>query len=132
MPACSTSSTLPPAVFISTTAYPTFIVECRNTTARPVSPSNPIAALRLDGQVIATKGSIGSYLGGVPPDVPPGETFRHGVILHPDKISRTSSAGLEDTGAQFHTNWAVPLSKGRHSVAFQCLGAWTQPVSFLW
>ena len=130
--ACSRSLTLPPAVFTETTAYPGFIVECRNTTTQPVSPLRPIGALRLDGVVIAPTGFIGSLLGGVPPDVPPGGSFNHRVILHPDTITRTSSVGLEDTGAKRQTDWAVPLSKGRHSVAFQCLGTWTKEVSFKW
>ena len=130
--ACSRSLTLPPPVFTETTVYPGFIVECRNTTAQPVSPLNPIAALRLDGAVIAAQGFIGSRLGGAPPDVPPGGTFKHRVILHPDKLTSTSSSGLEGTGAKRQTDWAVPLTKGRHSVAFQCLGIWTKEVSFRW
>jgi len=123
--------TLPPAVFTETTAHPGFIVECLNTTAQPVSPLHSIAALRLDGTVIASKGVIGSG-GGAPPDVLPGERFKHRVILHPDKITITSNVGLEYSGAQRQTDWAVPLAKGPHSVAFQCLGNWTKEVSFRW
>lgn len=130
--ACDPTPALPPPLVIRTAAYPDFVVECRNTTARPVSPTAPITALRLDGVVIASKGSIGSYLGGMPPHVAPGGTFKHRVILHPDTITRTSSQGLEGTGARLQTDWAIPLSKGRHSVAFQCLDNWTDAVTFEW
>jgi len=131
--ACSDrAARLPLPAFTRTPGLPGFIVECRNTTDRPISRTDgPVKALRLDGVLIKSKGSLGSVPGGFPPDVPPGETWKHVVVLHPDSVTRTSSSmGLEL--GMLKTDWGVPLGKGRHTVAFQCAGEWTADVSFDW
>lgn len=129
--ACSDpAANLPAPVFTRSAGLPGFVVECRNTTDRPMSRVDAIQALRLDGAVMASQGGIGSLLGGPPPDVAPGKTWNHVVVLHPDRITRTSSVGLEP--GTLMKNWAVPLGKGRHTVAFQCAGEWTADVSFDW
>ena len=122
---------LPPPVFTRTPGLPGFIVECRNMTERAISPVDSIKALRLDGAIIKSKGSIGSVPGGFPPDVPPGKTWHHVVVLHPGSVTGTSSSmGMEP--GMLKTDWGVPLGKGRHTVAFQCAGEWTAEVSFDW
>lgn len=63
--ACSTPATrLPVPVFTRTFGLPAFVVECRNTTVRPISPVDAITTLRLDGVIITSPGTLGSYLGG--------------------------------------------------------------------
>ena len=115
-------------VFTPTMGLPAFIVECRNTTDRPISPVNPIGALRLDGATIKSRGSIGSLLGGYPPDVAPGKTWNYMIVLHPGTVTRTSNVGLQP--GMFKTDWGVPMEKRPHTVAFQCAGEWTAEVSF--
>lgn len=47
----------------------------------PVSPLFAIGALRLNGVTIERPPEIGSLLGGPPPDVAPGQTWEHLVVL---------------------------------------------------
>ena len=119
---------LPAPVFTRAMGLPTFIVKCRNMTNGPISPVDPIKALRLDGTSIESKGSIGSILGGLPPDVAPGETWNYMIVLHPDTVFRTSNIGLEP--GMLKKDWGVPMDRGRHTVAFQCAGEWTAEASF--
>ena len=131
--ACSPpAASLPAPVFTRAFGPPGFVIECRNSTDQPITRiENSITALRLDGEIIQSRGSIGSVLGGLPPDVPPGQKWNYVVVLHPDKVVRTSSGmGLEP--GTLKTDWAVPLKKGRHTVAFQCAGDWTADASFEW
>ena len=122
---------LPAPVFTRATGVPGFIVECRNTAERPLSPVEQLGALRLDGAVIEARGGIGSLLGGFPPDVPPGQTWKVVVVLHPGKVVGTVRT-LEFPPRVQRVDRAVPLIKGRHRVAFQCAGEWTEEVAFDW
>ena len=115
-------------VFTPTMGLPAFIVECRNRTDRPISPVDPIKALRLDGATIESRGSIGSLLGGYPPDVAPGRTWNYMIVLHRGAVTRTSNFGLEP--GMLKRDWGVPMEKGNHTVAFQCAGEWTAETSF--
>ena len=131
--ACSApTASLPAPVFTRTLGLPGFVIECRNSTDRPITRiENSITALRLDGEIIQSRGGIGSVLGGLPPDVPPGQKWNYVVVLHPNKVVRTSSGVGLETGT-LKKDWAVPLKKGRHTVAFQCAGDWTADASFEW
>lgn len=130
--ACAGPPALPPPVFTRTTGLPGFVVECRNTTDRAMSPSQSVAALRLDGVVTKSRGSIGSFPGGVPTDVSPGGSWKVLVVLHPGTVNHSNSIGLIGTGAMLQADWGVPLSKGQHTVAFECAGNWSEAVSFGW
>lgn len=57
------------------------LIDCRHTSSEPVSPLFAIGALRLNGVTIERPPEIGSLLGGPPPDVAPGQTWEHLVVL---------------------------------------------------
>jgi len=127
--ACGRSAArLEAPAFTPMMGLPAFIVECRNTTDGPISPVNPIDALRLDGATIRSQGTVGSLLGGYPPDVAPGKRWNYMIVLHPGTVTRTSNVGLKP--GMFKTDWGVPMEKGSHTVAFQCAGEWTAETSF--
>jgi hypothetical protein len=119
--------------YVSTLAYPAFLVECRNETPEPMDPAFSLEALRLDRQDIRSKALLGSFLGGFPGPVPPGGSWKVLVELRPETSGfRTSLTGNDGTDALFRVSWPVALARGAHTVAFQCAGEWTREAAFNW
>ena len=112
---------------------PAFVVECYNNSASPV-PSPTVRTIRLDGEYRELAGgTTGSLLG------TPGERFEvepsavHGVlfVLSPGTEITSSSPG-QGLGARVRQGWIVPLTPGKHRLAVECLGQWSDEIASVW
>jgi hypothetical protein len=113
---------------------PAFVVECRNTSASAV-PWPTIQTIRLDGSDLELAGRIVSSQLGTPGErfeVAPGATHRLLFVLSAgtDKTASSPSQGLD---ARVRQAWALPLlAPGRHHLAVECLGSWSDEGTFVW
>lgn len=109
---------------------PAFMLECVNTTGGTLSAIQVIAeaALRVDGALIERTGGIaGSFIGGVP-SFSPGQHWTMMVGLRQRDVGTKNA----EFGAVLRSPWDVPLADGRHTIAFRCAGAWSDPIEFVW
>ncbi len=104
---------------------PIFRVTCHNESREPRDRVNVIDAVRLDDRVF-DPGFIGSMLDGPPPPAPAGQTWDERVALLPTepRWNGTGTFGLR--------TFRVPLTPGRHTVAFRCAGQWSRVIQFDW
>ena len=106
-----------------------FWIECRNTTGHPVESrtGNWIESYRVDGVEPHEGGRGGS--GGSHP-IPAGALWR-GVFAIANAMTppnaKTNSQG-SDGGM---VTW-ISLTPGHHTLAVQCVGAWSDDISFFW
>src|SRR4051812_14236989 len=112
---------------------PAFVVECHNNSASAV-PFPTIRSIRLDGSPRElTGGIVGSIIGGPGErlEVAPGAS--HGVlfILVQDTGGVSSSPG-RGLGARVRQGWRLPIDSGRHRLAVECLGEWSDEITFAW
>ena len=129
-------------IFSDREAKPLFRVECLNDTLQTIHPDG-LTAIRLDG--VEKKepdpsgfvprgdpgGVVGSMLGGFPSPVPPGGLWTFELALDPATAwlfrGRTTAQGT------WRVDWYVAsLAPGRHAVAVQCGGVWSEDVAFWW
>ena len=111
-------------MFSDADRVPAFLIECHNTTG---SAQPPGIQLRFDGELVPVGGVIGGG-GGVPALMPAGASWREIVALHRGRHVGAQS----EPGRRARTARAVPMTPGRHRVAFHCGGAWSNDVSFFW
>lgn len=112
---------------------PAFFVECLNTGKVAVSsgaevwPSIQSGTIRVDGVVVPPpQGFMGP---GLSQDVAPGQTWRGIIAL------RQADSGYGPAvrfGALKRFALTYPLKPGRHVIAFQCGGTWSEEYPFYW
>jgi len=107
---------------------PAFFVECRNTTGENVSSGAGIwaSSLRIDGTIVPDESHTGP---GLTTDVRPGQLW-HGIIAF--RQSYHSFFPAVKFGASVRRARVLPLSQGRHTIAVQCAGVWSEEVEFYW
>lgn len=120
---------LPPPAFELVNGLPAFVVECHNTSGKPVNFSTQPTALRLDGKIIDMRQSVGSFLGGLPADIEPGQAWTTRIVLHPRGEERS---GDISSGSLITSHQPVDLQLGEHSLAVECVGNWSASTSFEW
>jgi hypothetical protein len=112
---------------------PAFVVECHNNSASPV-PWPTIRTIRLDGDDRVLVGGIAGSLLGTPGErfeVAPGAVHRVLFVLSPGTQNTSSSPG-QGLGARVRQGWIVPLTPGKHRLAVECLGQWSDGIAFVW
>lgn len=112
---------------------PAFVVECRNTSTSAV-PWPTIRKIRLDGSDLELVGGIAHSRVGTPEErfeVDPGATHRLLFVLS-DGTARTTSSPGQGLGARVRQGWTVFLKPGSHRLAVECLGSWSEEVTFTW
>src|SRR5690242_10078531 len=98
---------------------PAFFVECRNTSSQTLEWRE---SLRIDGAVLPdSHGPL--TMGAVP-----GETWRGILAL---RQSNRSFTALK-FGAVVKSERAVKISDGKHTIAVQCGGVWSDDITFFW
>lgn len=107
---------------------PAFLLECRNATGASIRPIRTMDMMRLDGQVEANSGGS-AHSGDEPPLIAPGGSWKEVVVL---RASRLSTGGNPGLGAIFMFDTTVAMIPGRHTVAFQCGGTWSDESAFYW
>lgn len=110
---------------------PSFFVECRNSGTKALDPMALLTgAVRIDGKLHPVEGIGGSMLGGPPPPVAPGQSWREILIL--DQTEGRAGVSSAVFGAGGRMARSIPLSSGAHRVSFQCGDAWSKEVRFFW
>ena len=107
---------------------PAFFVECRNTTSGDVSSGAGTwaSALRIDGTIVPDENRMGP---GLTTDVGPGELWRGIIAL---RQSKRSFFPAPKFGALVRSARELSLSQGRHTIAIQCSGKWSEEFAFYW
>lgn len=112
---------------------PAFVVGCHNHATSPV-PWPRIERIRLDGnERESTGGVVGSLIGtpGERFEVAPGAVHRVLFVLSPGTDGSSTSPG-QGFDARVRQGWVIPIAPGRHRLAVECLGQWSDEISFVW
>jgi hypothetical protein len=106
---------------------PAFFVECRNTTGETVSSGHVMwaSSVRIDGKLLPAL----RELPGLRTDVLPGEVWRGIIAL---RQSKRPFLPAPKFGALQRAVRTASLSEGKHSIAVQCGGEWSEEFSFYW
>lgn len=124
--------TLVPAFTPRETA-PAFVVHCYNNSASAV-PFPTIRNIRLDGILRERTGGIAGSLLGAPDErfeVAPGASHRVLFVLVQDASAGSSSPG-RGLDARVRQGMVLPITPGTHRLAIECLGTWSEEVTFAW
>jgi hypothetical protein len=108
---------------------PAFFVECRNTGGEHISSGANVwaSSLRIDGTTVPESGlQLGP---GLTTDVGPGQLWRGIVAL---RQSYNPLFPAVKFGALVRIARVVPLSQGRHKIAVECTGMWSDDFEFYW
>jgi hypothetical protein len=107
---------------------PAFFIECRNTSGQTLSSGAKVwrEALRVDGAVVPEPFELGP---GLTVDVPPGETWRGILAL---RQSNSSFYPAVRFGAMVRSVREVAITEGKHTIAVQCGGVWSDDFTFYW
>lgn len=107
---------------------PAFFIECRNTTGQTLSSGAKVwrEALRVDGALVPDPPERGPDL---TMDVPPGKTWRGILAL---RQSHTSFFPAVSFGALVRVARELTLGEGKHTIAVQCGGVWSDDFTFYW
>ena len=107
---------------------PAFFLECRNTSGESVSSGADVwvGSLRLDGTTVPDEPHTGP---GLTTDVKPGQLWRGIVAL---RQSYRPFFPAVKFGALARSARVLPLSQGRHTIAVQCAGIWSEDFEFYW
>ena len=111
---------------------PAFFVECRNGGGAKLSSSAGLWAgmgagsLRVDGVLLPQQASMGP---GLSTDVEPGQPWRGIIVL---RQSETSYFPAVKFGALKRITQIYPIQEGRHVIAVQCEGIWSDDFAFYW
>jgi hypothetical protein len=108
---------------------PAFFVECRNTSGEHVSSGAELwaSALRIDGTIVPE--SEGRNGPGLTTDVGPEQLWRGIVAL---RQSYHSFFPAVKFGALVRSARVMPLTQGRHTIAVECAGVWSDDFEFYW
>jgi hypothetical protein len=108
---------------------PAFFVECLNTSGHTLSSGAIVwrEALRIDSTVVPEP--RWSRLPGLTMDVAPGETWRGILALR--QSSRTFTPAVK-FGALLREARDLPVTEGKHTIAVQCGGVWSDDFTFYW
>jgi hypothetical protein len=108
---------------------PAFILECTNTTGTPIRPGRTGDMMRIDGQVRCCNGYATS--GPQSPLIAPGGSWKELIVLH---AGHSATARGPSLGAMIRSDATIDieLTPGRHTVEFQCGGAWSDENAFYW
>ena len=108
---------------------PTFFVECRNMTGETLS-SGSISwtkALRVDGSVVPEL--RWREMPGLTMNVASGETWRGILTLRQSDRPYSSAAKF---GALVRSARVLAIAEGKHTLAVQCGGIWSDEFTFYW
>jgi len=107
---------------------PAFLIECRNTSGQTLSSGEKVwrEAIRIDGAVVPEPFERGP---GLTMDVPPGKTWREILAL---RQSHRSLYPAVKFGAMVRSVREVALGEGKHTIAVQCAGVWSDDFTFYW
>jgi len=110
---------------------PAFYVECRNTTAAPISSGSWVwpldeDAIRIDGAARERRGRVGP---GLVMDILPGGTWRGIIELRQAEPQSGFGVAL---GANVRAAFVVPLITGPHTIAVRCGDTWSSDLPFYW
>lgn len=107
---------------------PAFYIECRNTSGQTLSSGAKVwrEAPRVDGAVLPETFELGP---GLTTDVPPGETWRGILAL---RQSHSSFGPAVKFGALVRSGRDVAIRGGKHTIAVQCGGVWSDDFTFYW
>ena len=110
---------------------PAFFVECRNTTGQTLSSSAITfsEALRIDGTVVPEPPRWSGTMPELRTDVAPGETWRGILALPQSNRSFTPSTKF---GALLRKSRVLAIAEGKHTIAVQCDGVWSDEFTFYW
>lgn len=112
---------------------PAFVVGCHNNSAAPV-PWPMVQKIRLDGKERELTGGIVGSLVGTPDErfeVAPGAVHRMLLVISSGTEGSSTSPG-QGLDARVRQGWIVPLTPGRHRLAVECLGQWSDEITFAW
>jgi hypothetical protein len=134
-PLLAQTSTRPGIIpaFTPRESSPAFVVECHND-SRSAVPWPTIRTIRLDGNERELVGGIAGSLIGTPGErieVAPGGTHRVLFVLGAGTATTSSSPG-QGFGARVRQGWVLPITPGRHRLAVDCLGRWSDEIAFVW
>jgi hypothetical protein len=121
------------AAFTARESAPAFVVECHNDSASAV-PWPTIRRIRLDGKNRELVGGVVGSLVGTPGErfeVEPGAIHRVLFVLSAGTESTSSSPG-QGLGARVRQGWILPITPGKHRLAVECLGQWSDEITFVW
>ena len=108
---------------------PAFFVDCRNTTDQKLSSTTSvwIHTLRLDGTNVPDSES--EFGPGLTTQIAAGQSWRGIIAL---RQSARSFFPAVKFGALTRYTMVLPLRQGRHTIAVQCPGGWSDEVEFYW
>jgi hypothetical protein len=107
---------------------PAFFIQCRNASGQTLSSGAKVwrEAIRIDGAVVPETFERGP---GLTVDVPPGETWRGILAL---RQSHNSLYPAVKFGAMVRSVRELALGEGKHIIAVQCGGIWSDDFTFYW
>jgi hypothetical protein len=107
---------------------PAFFIQCRNPSGQTLSSGAKVwrEAIRIDGAVVPEPFELGP---GLTMDVPPGETWRGILALRQSKSSFYPAVKFD---AMVRSVREVALGEGKHTIAVQCGGVWSDDITFYW
>jgi hypothetical protein len=110
---------------------PAFFVDCLNTSNEKVSSASSVwpirtGSVRVDGSMIDFGNMIGP---GLSTDVRPGQPWRGIIVL---RQSPTQYFPAVRFGAMVRTTLVHTLAPGKHTIAVQCEGSWSDEFDFYW
>jgi hypothetical protein len=107
---------------------PAFFVQCRNAGGENVSSGADVwvSSLRIDGTIVPDEAHMGP---GLTTDVKPGELWRGIIAL---RQSYRSFFPAVKFGALVRSARVLPLGQGRHTIAVECAGVWSDDFEFYW
>jgi hypothetical protein len=115
----------PIAIFSTVEQGPTFMIDCRNTSAAPMGPTGLRIAAKLDGKVIDSVGGGGSV---GPEGLEPAHSWKVMIVMRQD----SNNAQQNHLDEQRRITWALPVTIGQHRIAFRCAGNWSEEIDFYW
>lgn len=117
----------PVAIFATSQHEPTFMFDCRNTSAAPIRPMGLRIATKLDGNVIESRGGGGSV---GPEPLGPAQSWKVMIVLR--QKDSTNGAGQNHLGERRQVLVSLPMTIGLHRLAFRCAGNWSEEIEFYW
>ena len=121
------------AAFTPRETAPAFVVECYNNSASAV-PFPTIRTVRLDGTPRERTGGIAGSLLSAPDErleVAPSASHRVLFVLVQDASAGSASPG-RGLEARVRQGMFIPITPGTHRLAVECLGAWSDEITFAW
>jgi hypothetical protein len=107
---------------------PAFFVECRNTSSEDISSGASIwaSSLRIDGAIVPEEDYRGP---GLTTNVKADQWWRGIIAL---RQSYYSGFPAPKFGALVRSARVLALSQGKHTIAIECAGVWSEEFAFYW